>query len=41
LAEDGGDEDAVLFGDDLFGNATFFFDEQRGVAICDMSLVQT
>jgi hypothetical protein len=33
LAEYSGDEDAVLFGDDLFGDATFFFDEERCVAV--------
>jgi hypothetical protein len=33
LAQDSGDEDAVLFGDDLFRDATFFLDEKGCVAI--------
>lgn len=33
LTEDGGDEDAVFLGDDFFGLAAFFFDEQGGVAV--------
>ena len=28
LAEDGGDEDAVFFGDDFFSDTAFFFDEE-------------
>ena len=34
LAEDSRDEDAVLFRDDFFGDAAFFFDEEGGVAVC-------
>ena len=33
LAEDGGNENAVFFGYDFFGNAAFFFDEERSVAV--------
>ena len=38
LAEDSGDEDAVFFGDDFFGDAAFFFDEERGVTVCVASV---
>lgn len=34
LAENGGDEDAVFLGDDFLGDAAFFFDEERRVAVC-------
>jgi hypothetical protein len=33
LAEDGGDEDTVLFGDDFFRDTTFFFDKEGCIAV--------